>query len=212
MQGCQAQIMDNIEVVLEKIFVIVDSISKAHGNMHTFMQITEQKMPDNRDVMEIKKSIGRSDQSLVSLIQQLHQLRDLIEPIDVTNKNVQELMDEYIIHHKLLSQTNDNINNITNVISTLKIGESAFVKEVEKISKIVVSLRSWAMVKLPSLIGIIFLVFMGINYFFLFDAILNKVLYHTNQRSTLILQEVQKLKLQDAEMCDTLDLLQKTKK
>ena len=212
MQGCQAQIMDNIEVVLEKIFVIVDSISKAHGNMYTFMQITEQKMPDNRDVMEIKKSIGRSDQSLVSLIQQLHQLRDLIEPIDVTNKNVQELTDEYNIHHKLLSQTNDNINNITNVISTLKIGESAFVKEVEKISKIVVSLRSWAMVKLPSLIGIIFLVFMGINYFFLFDAILNKVLYHTNQRSTLILQEVQKLKLQDAEMCDTLDLLQKTKK
>jgi len=163
--------MDNIEVALDKIFTIVESISKSHGNINAFMKFTEEKMPEKRDVLEIKKSIGRSDESLVSLIHQLHSLKELIDPIHDTRIKVNEIQNicpkncaELNQIHVLINALNDSVAVINRETDT---GKEVYTEALTVLKNI----HKWSMVRLPTIMGFVLLIFLGINYFFLFDKL-----------------------------------------
>jgi len=191
--------MDKVENVLNKILGIVESIADAHASIKTFMVITETKMPDTRDVEEIRTSIGRSEHSLVTqltqlnnLINELHALLDLRQDIDAI-RDISQTLSRLCPEN--CTKLEEACNGLMDLALDIQSTRTDVLDNKDKLIKstvILEKIREWTFKKIPAITVIIIAILMGVSYFATFMKLTDWVVAYSGTQDKAVVEAIDK--------------------
>jgi len=182
--------MNELDNVVNKILMMVESISKTTSEIRMFMNSTKETMPDTRDVRDIKDSIGRSEKSLVThlseldnLVKTLHSLLKLPECLDGIEKKTESL-------GSICPQNRDSLVSIESIVIGISSDVTQLKQDLENTNKSLDSLKAWALRRVPAIVGIIVAILIGISYYATFVKLSDWVVKYNTQQDSVLLNNV----------------------
>jgi hypothetical protein len=112
--------MADIDILFEKIFEVTRTLSESNGRILTFLEITERKIPDKEEISQLRESIGKSDKTIVELldisgtaIKNIQENLNILETINLQNmQNNLQIITDYVTILQKSKYTDDDISKL----------------------------------------------------------------------------------------------------
>ena len=161
--------MADIDILFEKIFEVTRTLADSNGRILTFLEITERKIPDKEEIAQLRASIGKSDKTIV----------ELLEMSKLTIKDIQKTID--VLKFVDLQGMQDDVTNIFSYVEILKKAEytlediailGGWSKDIKIVVKHTKFINKWGKL----LIGVIAIILFIVNYWSAFITVFTKLL------------------------------------
>ena len=160
--------MADIDILFEKIFEVTRTLSESNGRILTFLEITERKIPDKEEISQLRESIGKSDKTVIELLEvskvlleDMHENLSLLGTVNLQEeyKNVLKLV-EYVNILKKSEYSKDDISQL-----------GRWSKDIENIAKHTRIINKWG----GRILGVIMFFLIIINYWSAFITVFTKL-------------------------------------